>query len=257
MPDFRSLRRGRLPCDPGVLSRAPTLARHAIALAAPAASLSQRAKVPYAPQMHRNDELGDCGAVGIANGAQADAALRGYALDIATDRVVDGLYARGGYREGHPETDTGLVLVDVLAGLEQKAWYAEDQLPLTGPWVTIDPGDRAMLARAQECVGWVYAGVDLAPADLNVDLWDTSLPVSADDPTPSPELGHCIVIYWYAGLADDDLVFVGTWGVIMRATWRWVRSRLREAHVVLFRPVMGVDYDRVCADAAAFGRMAA
>lgn len=255
MPDFRAMRLGRRPCDPEQIARAPQLAHHVRVLRPPPASLSQRAQVPYAPKLHRNDSLGDCGAVGIANGAQADAALRGYALDIATERVVDGLYARGGYREGHPETDTGLVLVDVLQGLARKAWYAGDQLPLTGPWATVDPDDRAMLARCMDRIGWVYAGVDLAPADLAVDFWDTSLPAFAGDPVPRSDLGHCIDLYWYDGLDDTDLVHVGTWGLIMRATWRWVHSRLRESHAVIWRPLAGIDYDSLCADVETYGKV--
>lgn len=254
MPDFRSMRLGRRPCDVGQIARAPQLARYVRSLSPPPASLKQRATVPYCPRLDRNNELGDCGAVGIANGARADAALRGFGLDIPTGRVVDGLYARGGYREGHPETDNGLVLVDVLQGMVRKAWDAGDQLPLTGPWATVDPDDRAMLARCMDRIGWVYAGVDLAPADMAVDLWDTSLPASAGDPMPRPDLGHCVVPLWYDGLGDDDLVHVATWGIIMRATWRWLHSRLREAHIVAWRPLVGLDYDTLCADVASFGR---
>lgn len=256
MPDFRGMRRGRRPCDPEQLARAPTLDHHALALAPPPATLSQRAQVPYGPKLDRNNDLGDCGAVGIANGARADAALRGYSLDISTERVVSGLYARGGYREGHPETDTGLVLVDVLQGMAHQAWYAEDQLPLTGPWATIDPDDRAMLARIMERVGWVYSGVDLAPADLNSDAWDINTAAAAGDPTPSPQLAHCLDLLYYDGLSDTDLVHVATWGIIHPATWRWVHSRLREAHAAIWRLLAGIDNDRLCADLQAFGVVA-
>lgn len=253
MPDFRTMRTGRLPCSAYVLSQAPQLSRYVRAFAPPPPSLKQRAAIPYAPRLDRNDELGDCGAVGIANGARADAALRGFGLDIPTERVVS-LYSRGGYQEGRPETDNGLVLVNVLQGMVQKAWNAGDQLPLTGPWATVDPDDRTMLARCMDKLGWLYTGVDLAPADMTAELWDTSLPASAGDPVPRPDLGHCIDLLWYDGLGDDDLVHVATWGIVMRATWRWLHSRLREAHIVAWRPLAGLDYDMLSADVTSFGR---
>jgi hypothetical protein len=246
MPDFRRMRLGRLPHDPERLAGAPGLDGHAMALAPPPGRLDCRRTVAYAPQLDRNDQIGDCGLVGLANGARADAALQGFRLNITTETVV-GWYSRFGY----PAQDNGTVLLDVLASQAQHALQAEDQLPLTGPYATIDPQDRPMLARVMARVGWSYVGVNLAAADQVAEVWDTATPASAGDPTPGTWGRHCLDLLYYDGLDDTDLVYIATWGMIHPATWRWVRSRLDEAHAVIWRPLAGIDYDRLCADVAA------
>ncbi len=250
MRDFRAMRHGRLPHDPERLARAPRLDGHVFALAPPPAALA-RGHVAYAPQMDDNDKVGDCGAVGLANGARAVAALRGNALDIATAAVL-AFYARMGYRLGPPVVDPGMRLLDALAAQAAQAWMAKEQLPLTGPFASFDPADRMMAARAMDQIGWAYCGFALALSDQRADVWDTETPASAGDPTPGSWACHCMDLLYYDGLSDTDLVYLATWGMIQRATWRWVQSRMDEAHVVIWRLVAGIDYDRLRADCAAF-----
>jgi len=249
MPDFRSYCRGLIPPAPQRLARAPLLARRVRALSPPPASLSQRRSLAYGLAMDGNDTLGDCGAVGIANGARAVAAVRGYGLNITTDRVI-GLYSRFGYVPSQPATDHGVVLLDMLQDLAVHEWAAEDQLPLVGPFGTIEPGDRAMLAWTMDKVGWVYTAVNLAKADMISDYWRTGTPATSGDPTPGSEGPHCIDLLWYDGLGDDDFVYSATWGMQHPLTWAWWESRALEAHGVLWRPLAGVDYDGLCADVA-------
>jgi hypothetical protein len=250
MPDFSRMQLGRKPLDAALIAGLPTLDCHDFALAPPPASLAQRRTLNYGLQMYANDRVGDCGLAGIANGASAEAALQGYALGIGVERVL-AFYGRFGYRPDDPKTDQGVVLTDVLANQAQQAFYAEDQLPLTGPYATIDPHDRAMLARVMDQVGWVYGGVSLAKADQVADVWDTNTPASAGDPTPGSWGGHCALPLYHTGFDDTDLVYFGTWGREHPATWRWVESRLAEAHAIIWRPIAGVDNDRLCADLAA------
>jgi hypothetical protein len=249
--DFSHLHLGCNPSDPARLARAPRLDRHVMALAPPPASLSHRATIHYGQQLDDNDVLSDCGPVGLANGARADAALHGYTLNIPTAAVLN-LYGRFGYRPGVAGTDNGTVLLDLLANQATQGWWAADQLELVGPFATLDPGDRAMLARVLNRVGWGYCAVNLALADQVSLVWDTNTPASAGDPTPGSWGGHCLVPLYYDGLADDDLIYLATWGMIHPARWRWWRSRVREAHAVMWRPLAGVDYDRLCADVATF-----
>lgn len=247
MPNFTWMKLGRLAPDLPRLARAPTLAAHRLALAPPPASLAERGSVPYGPRLDRNDQLGDCGAVGIANGARAEAALRETRLDIPTDRVV-GLYSRFGYVAGRPETDRGVVLADVLNNMARQAWNAEEQLPLTGPWAFVNPQDRQMVARVMASIGWVYGGFNLRVADQNAKVWDIR---AGDDTTPWGS--HCMVPLYYDELGDDDLVHMATWGMIQPATWRWVKSQMEEAYAVVWHAISVIDYDRLCADLAAFG----
>lgn len=44
--------------------------------------------------------------------------------------------------------------------------------------------------------------------------------------------GHLIVAWDYDGLTDDATVRVATWGKFQPATWRWLETRLNEAHAL-------------------------
>jgi hypothetical protein len=250
MPDFRPFQRGLIVPPAYRLANAPRLARRTRAISPPPSTLAQRRSLNYGLAMDGNDRLGDCGAVGIANGARAVAAVHGYGLNITTDRVL-GLYERHGYDPGDPTTDRGVVLLDVLQDLAAHEWLAEDQLPLVGPFGTVEVRDRAMLAWAMDKIDWVYAGVDLAQADMLSDYWRTDTPATSGDPTPGSEGPHCIDLLWYDGLGDDDLIYTATWGMQHPATWAWWESRGMEAHAVLFRPLDEVDYEGLAADVAA------
>lgn len=250
MTNFRGMQLGRLPYDSAQVARAPQLEGRFRVLAAPPWRL-HRENILYQPGLDRNDVLGDCGAVGIANGARAEAALQDFSIDISTDQVV-ALYERFGYRPDDPKSDQGVRLLDVLTSQSQKAWLAEDQMPLTGPWATFDPQDRIMAARVMSNVGWCYSGFDLALADQEADVWDTATPASAGDSTPGSWGGHCADELYYNGLEDTDLVYLATWGKVHPATWRWIKSRKVETHAVLWRPIAGIDYERLCEDVASF-----
>jgi hypothetical protein len=207
------------------------------------AALAARKAIDFGVQCDANDHVGNCAFVGIANGARADAALRGFKVNITTPTVL-GWYGRAGY----PQQDNGAVLLDVLASQLGQAFMAEQQLPLCGPFATLDVRNRGLLARAMERVGWVYPGFALAVADQVADVWDINTPAAAGDPTPGSWGGHCADMLWCNGIDDDSLVFLATWGIIHPATWRWVDSRMEEAHVVIWRSVQGIDYDRLAAD---------
>ncbi|MFT8551027.1 MAG: hypothetical protein ABF739_08065 [Acetobacter okinawensis] len=41
---------------------------------------------------------------------------------------------------------------------------------------------------------------------------------------------HCLLGWSYSGLSDSDTVDLLTWGAIQKVTWGWLRSRIMEAH---------------------------
>jgi hypothetical protein len=182
------------------------------------------------------------------------AALNGFGIDIPTERVVAFYSASTGYDPADPSTDLGGVELDVLAYQLQHGFDHGGQTKLVGTFATFDPADRAMMANAMAKVGPVYLGVNLAEADMDMGgAWDTTTPGNQE---PGSWGGHCLISWDYTGLGDDDVVRLGTWGMWVPATWRWIRDRTEEAHVILWRQLMkasgqnfaGLDYDRLRAD---------
>ena len=108
-------------------------------------------------------------------------------------------------------------------------------------------------------LGIGYWGVDLYERDM-----DTPCDEPWDDDGASPGAlvgGHCLVAWDYAGLGDTDTGRLATWGRLQSFTWRWARSRLREAYVLLWPQLQladgtnwaGVDIERLRADVERWG----
>lgn len=217
-----------------------------------------RSHIDFTPSLDANDCLGDCTAVGIANCARGMAALNGFGIDIPTAKVVDFYSASTGYDPADPSTDVGGVELDVLAYQLRNGFDHGGQTELVGTFATFDPADRALMANAMAKCGAVYLGVNLAEADQDMGrTWDTTTPGDQTPGSYSPAGGgHCLFGWDYTGLGDDDIVRVGTWGQWQPTTWRWIKDRTEESHVILWRQLMkasgqnfaGLDYDRLRAD---------
>src|SRR6185437_5713074 len=166
---------GRLPHDPAALACAPQLV--GVMRAAPPPPVLNRSHIPFVPGLDRNDELGDCTAVGIANCARGMALLNGFGIDIPTERVVSFYSASAGYDPARPATDRGAVELDVLGYQFAHGFDPTSQRRLVGNFATFDPSDRATFATALARLGPVYLGVNLAAADIDISrIWDTSTP---------------------------------------------------------------------------------
>ncbi|GCE83088.1 hypothetical protein MSKU9_1229 [Komagataeibacter diospyri] len=200
-----------------------------------------RSGINPAPLMLGNDVLGDCTSAGIGNHLRATAALAGFQITVATPDAVQ-FYSRStGYVPGNPATDNGGVEVDVLTTALRNGYALADQtlFPL---WGSADPGDLNGIRNITAGLSAAYLGIQLATADMWEDqdgnlppVWDTDSPADHGDPTPGSAGGHCLLLWDYAGTADTDLVTLLTWGSLQKATWRWVRSRIMEAHGLAWR----------------------
>ncbi len=245
-------------CAP-VPANAPTFAAHAFA-AQKAPPKLIRAHVPFQPAMDGNDTVGDCTWTGLANAIRAQAALSGFQVNIPTQMVLDAYAASSGWVPGNPATDKGEVEVDVLARQATLGFDGGAEVPYVGMWGTIDPGNLNLLRLVMVRLGMGYLGVNLALADQTTTVWDTETPASAGDPKPGSWGAHCLGLWDYEGVEDTHLVRLATWGKFQLATWRWVQSRMDEAHGIFHRQLFktdglnfaGLDFDRLANDNAAF-----
>ncbi|NHN93852.1 hypothetical protein [Acetobacter sicerae] len=237
--------------------RAPKMARLSLMQrTAPARLL--RDHIDPAPLMLGNDQTGDCTSVGLANAFRAQAALGGFQVSVTTEDAVRFYSKSTGYVPGNEATDRGGYELDVLtmAGRDGYALETQTIFPI---WGNIDKNDLNGIRLCMAAFGGVYNGLALAEADMWQDeqgnlapVWDTETPTERGDPTPGSAGGHCTVYWSYSGIEDTDLVSILTWGMVQKATWRWVRSRMDEAHALAFpqlKPASGLlsneDFDRL------------
>ncbi|OUI98367.1 hypothetical protein [Acetobacter cibinongensis] len=215
-----------------------------------------RDHIDPAPLMLANDQIGDCTSVGIANHLRATASLAGYQIDVSTGNAVRFYSESTGYTPVNAESDQGGVEVDVL-GIAGRDGYHLDHGTYYPLWGTVDPQDRNALALVVAGMGCAYLGVQLAAADQAPGVWDTD---RTGDNTPGSWGGHCLLLWDYTGLGDNDLVTLLTWGTQQKATWRWLHSRIMEAHGIIWPQMVlpsgfyptGPDLERLRVDNAAF-----
>jgi len=224
---------GRLPHDPDRVAALPAMSHKAMSAMAPPPTLD-RSALHYQPAMDHNDVIGDCTAAGLANALDAWTATKGYTSRVDPDKVLR-FYAA---TIGHPEytfdqlTQTdGAYMVDVLSYQARHGFdTCEGLIPHTADYARVDLGFRSYLALGMSHLGCCYVGVDLTDHDMTSDVWD-------DDGSDRSSVvgGHCIVLWDYAGLDDNSIVRIATWGTLKRATWRWLDRRLQEAYVLAWR----------------------
>lgn len=252
----------KLGCHPARMQvRQPMLSGMRAFMARKAPFRLHRERIDPAPHMLGNDMLGDCTAAGIGNHIRATAALGGYQIAVDTADAVR-FYARStGYVPGNPLTDRGGAEVDVLT-TALRTGYALAEQTLFPLWGSVDGADLNGIRNITAGLSAAYLGVRLAVADMWEDdngapapVWDTATPASHGDPTPGSAGGHCLLLWDYNGTADTDLITLLTWGSVQKATWRWLRSRIMEAHGLAWRQLLpngvlaptGQDWDALVA----------
>ena len=245
---------GRLEHNPAMDARAPQLGAHALTRATAPDRLN-RSMVPFTPRMDRNDQLENCTAVALANAARAAAALRGFGVYIPTDKVVAFYRQSTGYN-GTPATDHGGIETAVLNSQARQGFDIGAEAPLVGAWGTFDPTDQNLMRAAISEGGAVCLGVSLSISDKTTLVWDIDSPAAAGDSAPGSWGRHELIGWDYSGTGNMDVVRLGTWGGWQRATWRWLRQRVDEVHLVAWRQLgstpLSIDYDRLVADTALF-----
>lgn len=191
-----------------------------------------RSSVAFAPLLGHNDVYGDCTAIGLQNSAIGFMALNGSGL-VSSDQDAVTFYQQStGFDPNDPATDRGGVEVDVLsfAAAHGIQLGYNKLFPL---WGSVGIQSQNDLALACSDLGAIYLGVALAEADeLSIgSVWDTS---TCGCQTPGSWGYHCLLLWDYEGLEADAQLTLITWGKQQKATWRWLLSRITEAHAVIW-----------------------
>lgn len=243
----------------------PQLSGHPIAGAAAPPALN-RSNIAFQPGLYDNDFVGDCAEAGYANCMRAASALCGFDIPMPENAPIT-FYEKFGYNPNAPlvngenPTDQGTLLTDLLAYQLQHGFDNGGQVPMVGSFATFDPANLTLHQNAITRCGTVYPGFALSISDQNsAPPWDINPPSSAGDPTAGSWGLHCAPEFDFTGTEDTDLVILLTWGTLIPVTWRWVRQRCQEAHIIYWPQLQspaglnfdGVNRDQLRAESFAF-----
>ena len=193
-----------------------------------------RQSVAFTPGLYRNDTLGDCTVVSIANMINAKSALNGYQTYIDSDKVVEFFKEAAGNPPDLTTVD-GLVYLDVINRQAQLGFdTGHDRLYGLPGTVGLS---RNELALGMEAFGSVGLGVTLRDRDVQTTSSYSTLDAGPSDGNVIG--GHAIIGWDYTGLGDTDIVRIGTWGYWQMVTWRWIDARLEEAHATNWPQLLG------------------
>ena len=229
MPDRIDMpvRLGKRPAvfDP----RTPRLEHHRMASAPPPVAADWTRIIGHDNFiLGRNQEIGDCTSVGIAN---AILAWTGNTLPVpvrATDEDCVAFYSETtGYNPIFPFTDRGAVELDVLKYLSAIGFRAGRLTRETAAFASFTPRNTVAFRNAVAHLGCVYLGLDLPLQAQTQSVWTLDGPIT-DDPTPGSWGGHCVIALAYS-LHYVSLI---TWGKVHLATWPWLARYCDEAYAL-------------------------
>lgn len=202
------------------------------ALPAPSDDVDWFATLPEDLGMMGNDTKGNCGACGVAHLIQEQSAANGNPITLTTEEV-DEIYkiltldANGvAYDPNDPMTDTGLVLLDVLAYWRKIGFMIRGVLHKIGAFVKVNHHSVLEMRQALEWFGGVYTGVGMPQASMDTvgQLWDER---AASGPSAG---GHCMTAAKSSKTAGITYV---TWGRRQDGTWGWMLACTDEAYAII------------------------
>ena len=186
--------------------------RRYMAAALPMAPTSFRYGVdaPGLADILGNDSLGDCTAAGRSHIIDAVSASAEAPVSVSLAQTIAFYSASTGYVPGNPASDQGGDEVTVLTCWRDQG-LALDGHKILG-WVSVDPGDAALVKSCMYLFENLYFGIELADAWTQISgdgfVWGVGA-------APDPNDGHCVV-----GVgADEKGVQIDSWGYVGTITY--------------------------------------
>lgn len=185
-------------------------------------------KIDYISQindwpMYLNDQLGCCTVAAAGHMIEAWTQMgQGKAVEIADDDVLKAYEAVSGYEPGHPETDKGAVMQDVLDYWRTKGIGGHKILA----FAEVDVKNQAELTAAMALFGHVYLGINFPAVAMDQFRQGKPWDVVPDD--GGIEGGHAID-WGYAARTEDDKII--TWGRPQGMTQAFFDKYVEEAWV--------------------------
>lgn len=172
--------------------------------------------------MMKNDELGNCAIVGVANILKSWSANEYEETTITDDNIVDAYSRICGYKPLTNEEDNGCVMLNVL-----NYWrdVGIDGHKIEG-YVSINSKSVREVKAAVYLFGGVYLGLQLPSFSERTDEWFLPREGSSYEILPGSWGGHAVVILD----ADDEYLTCITWGRMIKMNWDFLFAYADEAY---------------------------
>jgi len=178
-------------------------------------NMTNPAVQPIISDVMLNDELGDCGIAGYYHIKGIETANAGKPFHATAAQLKALYHSVGGYVDGDPSTDNGIILTDLLNFVMHNADAGGSKI---AGYAAVDATSPSQVMSAIELFGGsLYLGLELPDTYTgpfpsgNGFVWDTG--------TPDPEQGHCIISGAYDSTGAHAGIDVITWGLRGRLTF--------------------------------------
>jgi len=166
--------------------------------------------------MKKNDHIGDCGPVGLANMIQTWTANAGKEVNLTDDQVIE-IYSKvSGYNPRTGENDRGVVLLDLLKIWKNEGFFGHK----IGAFASVNPKNVSQIKYAINTFGGTLNGIALPIISQNQTIWEEPFgpDIYSDDARPGSWGGHCVVGANYREKMFDNI----TWGSLKPTTFGYM-----------------------------------
>jgi hypothetical protein len=193
-------------------------------IAPPPASKDFQQKVKKWPMM-LNDKLGDCTCACAGHMIEQWTTYASKEVIPADQAILQAYEAVSGYKPGHPKTDKGAVVLDVL-NYWRKTGISKHQIMA---YAAVEPKNHDQIKDAVVLFGNCYLGVQLPVSAQQQQVWSVPPGGPVGEGAPGSWGGHAIPVVAY----DVRGLTVITWGAPKRLTWGFLDAYCDEAYAVL------------------------
>lgn len=176
--------------------------------------------------MKKNDRIGDCGPVGLANMIQTWTANSGEEVNFTDEQVVE-IYSRiSGYNPRTGENDHGVVLLNMLKIWRNEGFFGHK----IGAFASINPKNVSQVKYAINTFGGTINGIALPIISQQQTIWEEPYGSDrfSDDSRPGSWGGHCVIAANYNKKMLDNV----TWGRLQPTTFGYMAKYGDEMYAI-------------------------
>lgn len=174
--------------------------------------------------MMKNDELGNCAIIGVANIVKSWTANESQEKTMTDANIIDAYARICGYKPVTDTEDNGCVMLDVLNHWRD---FGIDGHKIEG-YVSINGKNKKEVKAAVHLFGAVYLGLQLPAFAEGTDKWNLPREGPSYEILPGSWGGHCVVILD----ADETYVTIVSWGKLIKMNWEFLAAYVDEAYAV-------------------------
>lgn len=186
--------------------------------------------------MMQNDVLGNCTCASAGHMIRQWTKYAGEEIITPDKKVVEMYRKVSGYRPGHPETDRGAVMLDVLSYWRKKGLNKRKIVA----YAILKTKSLLELKQAIYLFGNCYLGVELPVSAQGQDVW--AMPSTLEgDGAPGSWGGHAVPAMAYGQGEKKDLISFVSWGKVMHMTEAFYKTYVSEAYAVVSKDWIEAD----------------